>query len=74
MRQYELQESPAGKNCFPQCKLEDWVDNMVGCDNDSCPVQWFHYGCVGLTEVILPKGKLLRPLFCPSGTMGQDVK
>jgi inhibitor of growth protein 5 len=28
---------------------------MVGCDNENCPVEWFHYECVNLTET--PKGK-----------------
>jgi len=23
---------------------------MVGCDNPDCPIEWFHLGCVGLTE------------------------
>eukprot|EP00050_Salpingoeca_kvevrii_P022011 m.119760 g.119760 ORF g.119760 m.119760 type:complete len:264 (+) comp9563_c1_seq3:3520-4311(+) len=32
---------------------------MVGCDNDNCPIEWFHYGCVGITEP--PKGKW----YCP---------
>ncbi|XP_057297235.1 inhibitor of growth protein 3-like [Hydractinia symbiolongicarpus] len=32
---------------------------MVGCDNHSCPIEWFHYGCVGLTDA--PKGKW----YCP---------
>ncbi|KAJ8249602.1 hypothetical protein COCON_G00228180 [Conger conger] len=32
---------------------------MVGCDNQDCPIEWFHYGCVGLAEA--PKGKW----FCP---------
>eukprot|EP00041_Stephanoeca_diplocostata_P000872 m.17502 g.17502 ORF g.17502 m.17502 type:complete len:281 (-) comp11242_c0_seq2:539-1381(-) len=32
---------------------------MVGCDNDDCKLEWFHYACVGLTEA--PKGKW----FCP---------
>ncbi|XP_066925759.1 inhibitor of growth protein 3-like [Clytia hemisphaerica] len=32
---------------------------MVGCDNPSCPIEWFHYGCVGLTDA--PKGKW----YCP---------
>ncbi|XP_034719969.1 inhibitor of growth protein 3 [Etheostoma cragini] len=35
---------------------------MVGCDNTDCPIEWFHYGCVGLTEA--PKGKW----FCPQCT------
>ncbi|XP_070558329.1 inhibitor of growth protein 3-like [Ptychodera flava] len=36
---------------------------MVGCDNDDCPNgEWFHYGCVGLSEA--PKGKW----YCPQCT------
>lgn len=35
---------------------------MVGCDNTDCPIEWFHYGCVGLTEA--PKGKW----YCPQCT------
>nr|XP_020469053.1 inhibitor of growth protein 3 [Monopterus albus] len=35
---------------------------MVGCDNSDCPIEWFHYGCVGLTEA--PKGKW----YCPQCT------
>mmetsp|Transcript_11991 Transcript_11991/g.22180 ORF Transcript_11991/g.22180 Transcript_11991/m.22180 type:complete len:205 (-) Transcript_11991:281-895(-) len=23
---------------------------MIGCDNDSCPIEWFHFPCVGLDE------------------------
>jgi inhibitor of growth protein 3 len=32
---------------------------MVGCDNPNCKTEWFHYGCVGITEP--PRGKW----FCP---------
>ncbi|XP_061348419.1 PHD finger protein ING1 [Gastrolobium bilobum] len=28
---------------------------MVACDNPSCKIEWFHFGCVGLKEQ--PKGK-----------------
>ncbi|XP_065862895.1 PHD finger protein ING1 [Euphorbia lathyris] len=28
---------------------------MVACDNPQCPIEWFHFGCVGLKEK--PKGK-----------------
>lgn len=33
--------------------------NMVCCDNDLCPIEWFHFGCVSLTRK--PKGKW----YCP---------
>jgi len=33
---------------------------MVACDNPECMIEWFHYGCVGITAP--PKGKW----YCPS--------
>lgn len=39
---------------------------MIGCDNADCPIEWFHFTCVGLTTK--PKGKW----FCPRCT--QDMK
>ncbi|XP_034021145.1 inhibitor of growth protein 2 [Thalassophryne amazonica] len=32
---------------------------MIGCDNAQCPIEWFHFSCVGLTYK--PKGKW----YCP---------
>jgi hypothetical protein len=32
---------------------------MVGCDNDDCKYEWFHFECVGLTDQ--PQGKW----YCP---------
>jgi len=32
---------------------------MIGCDNNDCLIEWFHFGCVGLTTK--PKGKW----YCP---------
>ena len=31
--------------------------NMVACDNENCPNEWFHWECVGLTQE--PKGRWL---------------
>lgn len=33
---------------------------QVGCDNDDCDIEWFHYECVGLQGA--PKGKW----YCPT--------
>ncbi|KAI9330523.1 hypothetical protein BDR26DRAFT_871448 [Obelidium mucronatum] len=33
--------------------------DMIGCDNSDCEIEWFHYGCVGLTE------KVEGSWFCP---------
>ena len=37
--------------------------DMIGCDNNNCPIEWFHFRCVNLTAK--PKGKW----FCPNCTM-----
>ena len=29
--------------------------NMIACDNDECPYEWFHWSCVGMTRE--PAGK-----------------
>jgi len=36
--------------------------NMVACDNETCPFEWFHYDCVGVNAP--PKGKW----YCPHCT------
>ncbi len=41
---------------------------MVGCDNDDCKYEWFHYECVGLKEP--PKGKW----YCPDCIERQKQK
>lgn len=33
---------------------------MIGCDNLECAIEWFHFGCVGLTTK--PKGKWYCPI------------
>ncbi|XP_075217929.1 inhibitor of growth family, member 3 [Lycorma delicatula] len=36
--------------------------DMVACDNKTCPYEWYHYPCVGITDP--PKGKW----YCPQCT------
>lgn len=40
------------KYCF--CKQVSWGD-MVGCDNEECRYEWFHWSCVGIEKE--PVGK-----------------
>lgn len=40
--------------------------NMVACDNDGCPYEWFHWSCVGVQSE--PKGKW----FCPECQKGRS--
>lgn len=43
---------------------------MIGCDNPECPIEWFHFECVGLSGPV--KGKW----YCPecSAKMKKDKK
>uniref|UniRef100_A0A8C1WVT8 Inhibitor of growth protein n=2 Tax=Cyprinus carpio TaxID=7962 RepID=A0A8C1WVT8_CYPCA len=41
---------------------------MIGCDNSDCPIEWFHFACVGLTTK--PKGKW----YCPRCTQEMRKK
>lgn len=36
-----------------------YFGDMIGCDNDDCEIEWFHFECVGLTAQ--PAGKW----YCP---------
>lgn len=49
--------------CF--CQKVSFGD-MVGCDNDDCKYQWFHWGCVGLRSE--PAGEWL----CPECRKGKE--
>lgn len=39
-----------GKPLWCHCRRPEDFDDMVGCDNSECKVEWFHLGCVGLKE------------------------
>ncbi|KAH8603079.1 hypothetical protein B0O99DRAFT_605030 [Bisporella sp. PMI_857] len=41
------------------CQSVSYGD-MVACDNDGCPYEWFHWSCVGLTSE--PKGTWICPV------------
>ena len=42
--------------------------HMVGCDNDDCVIEWFHFVCVALKAK--PRGKW----YCPSCREGDNCK
>ena len=33
------------------CKRNEEYDNMVCCENDECPIEWYHLTCVGLDHL-----------------------
>jgi len=58
--QQEVLEMPIDPNepTYCICQEVSWGE-MIGCDNNDCPIEWFHFGCMGLTTK--PKGKW----YCP---------
>ncbi|VDD74788.1 unnamed protein product [Mesocestoides corti] len=57
-------EADEQRYCF--CNDVSYGD-MIACDAPTCPFEWFHYSCVGLT--VAPKGQW----FCPSCAKGGAI-
>ena len=49
------------QNCESEmlCFFQVSYGEMIGCDNQDCPIEWFHFGCLDITTK--PKGKW----YCP---------
>ncbi|VDP94911.1 unnamed protein product [Echinostoma caproni] len=43
---------------------------MVACDNRDCPIEWFHFECVGLTSK--PRGQWYCPQCTAEGIKEKD--
>jgi hypothetical protein len=46
-------EAVASEPVYCTCRSIAHGD-MISCDNEKCNIEWFHFGCVGLTK--MPKG------------------
>jgi hypothetical protein len=44
--------------CYCKCPYDE-VSEMIGCDSHECPIEWFHFDCVGIS--VPPIGTW----FCP---------
>ena len=60
-------ENPIAEYCICQMKERE---PMVACDNPNCPVEWFHFECVGLSKAL--KGYIDG--FCMDCTSSQDIQ
>jgi inhibitor of growth protein 3 len=54
----DVDEDEGDDTKYCTCQRVSFGD-MVGCDNEECPYQWFHWECVGLKEE--PQGEWLCP-------------
>lgn len=48
--QVQVQPSTAPVKIWCTCKRQ-LGEEMVGCDNENCPIDWFHLSCVGLKQL-----------------------
>ena len=55
-----LAVADAGEPKYCTCNRISFGE-MIACESDECPVEWFHFSCVGLTEANRPKGAWLCP-------------
>ena len=56
------------------CHKPDTGELMIGCDNDDCPIQWYHGRCIGLDTA--PEGDWLCATCSPAdeGTSARGAK
>ena len=53
--QTPLQSDQAQDNwCY--CKKGEDYGPMIGCDNNQCPIEWFHFSCLKMPPNEAPKG------------------
>ena len=50
---------------YCSCQRVSFGD-MVACEADTCPIEWFHYECVGASELL----RSVLPASAPSLTLG----
>jgi inhibitor of growth protein 3 len=61
------EEDGADDRKYCTCQSVSFGD-MVACDNDACPYEWFHWGCVGL------KSEPVGTWICPPCTAAAKIK
>lgn len=54
VKKQHTEETQQAAELFCFCRQVSFGE-MIGCDHDSCRLEWFHFQCVGLTRK--PKGK-----------------
>ncbi|XP_039746609.1 uncharacterized protein LOC120624237 [Pararge aegeria] len=56
-----------GESVYCYCRSPyDEVSEMIACDAEGCPIEWFHFECVGI--MVPPKGKW----YCPECRKNQS--
>lgn len=62
-----VREAREGESVYCYCRCPyDEVSEMIACDAEGCPIEWFHFECVGI--MVPPKGKW----YCPECRKNQS--
>lgn len=62
-----VREAREGESVYCYCRCPyDEVSEMIACDAEGCPIEWFHFECVGI--MVPPKGKW----YCPECRKNQN--
>ena len=40
-----LSNNSDNEDCWCDCRMSQSEDNLVGCDNSTCKIKWFHSKC-----------------------------
>ncbi|CAF4843740.1 unnamed protein product [Pieris macdunnoughi] len=63
-----VREAKEGESVYCYCRCPyDEVSEMIACDAEGCPIEWFHFECVGI--MVPPKGKW----YCPECRKNQSL-
>ena len=54
-------QSDQAQDSWCYCKKGEDYGPMIGCNNDQCPIEWFHFSCLKMPPSEAPKGKW----YCP---------
>lgn len=68
--EYAGEEPSLDSTPYCYCQQPSDVDNMIGCDNEDCPHQWFHFACVGIE----PGTKLPETWYCDTCKGAKEKK
>ena len=67
-------QSDQAQDSWCYCKKSEDYGPMIGCDNDQCPIEWFHFSCLKMSPSEAPKGKWYCPECHKSKPKGKGKK
>ena len=75
LNEEQIAEQPdvSTKQVWCYCKKGEEYGAMIACDNEHCPIEWFHFSCIQMDPSRAPKGKWYCPE-CNTSKKGKGKK